>query len=396
MRLRRVATAQTKRHVCLVYDCLYPHTIGGAERWYRNLGDALAAAGHRVTYLTLRQWPEGETAQVPNVDVVAVGPRMALYGAGGNRRVLPPIVFGLGVLWHLLRHGRRYDAIHTASFPYFSLLAIGLLQPIHHYRVSVDWFEFWSFSYWTRYLGRLGGRIGWLVQGLCLRLPQNAFCFSILVARRLTAQGLRARPEILRGLCAQLPTSREPSRADPVVLFAGRHIPEKQAAAIVPALALAVAERPDLRALILGDGPARGEVLDAVDREGLGDRIDVPGFVSAETMTEHLARALCLIHPSEREGYGLVVVEAAALGTPSILVRGADNAATELVEDGVNGFVADSASPEALAEAILRVAAAGHTLRLSTAAWFGCHASSLSLASSLDRVVASYRADPAG
>ena len=28
-----------------------------------------------------------------------------------------------GVLWHLLRHGRRYDVVHTASFPYFSLLA---------------------------------------------------------------------------------------------------------------------------------------------------------------------------------------------------------------------------------------------------------------------------------
>ena len=391
-----MAASPARPHVCLVYDCLYPHTIGGAERWYRNLGDALAQAGHRVTYLTLRQWPEGETARVPNVDVVAVGPRMALYGAGGNRRVLPPLVFGLGVLWHLLRHGRRYDAIHTASFPYFSLLAIGLLRPIHRYRVAVDWFEFWSFSYWTRYLGKLGGCLGWLVQGLCLRLPQKAFCFSSLVADRLTTHGLRVRPEILRGLCAQLPVAREPAPAMATVLFAGRHIPEKRAAAIVPALGLAIQERPDLQGIVLGDGPARGEVLDAIDRAGLADRFHVPGFVPAETMTDHLARALCLIHPSEREGYGLVVVEAAALGTPSILVRGPDNAATELVEDGVNGFVVDSASPEDLSGAILRVAAAGHALRLSTAAWFSRHAAGLSLASSLDRVVVSYRADQRG
>ena len=44
--------------VCLVYDCLYPWTIGGAERWYRNLGERLAFEGHQVTYLTLRQWDE--------------------------------------------------------------------------------------------------------------------------------------------------------------------------------------------------------------------------------------------------------------------------------------------------------------------------------------------------
>ena len=35
--------------VCLVYDCLYPFTIGGAERWYRNLAERLAASGHEVT-----------------------------------------------------------------------------------------------------------------------------------------------------------------------------------------------------------------------------------------------------------------------------------------------------------------------------------------------------------
>ena len=46
--------------VCLVYDCLFPHTVGGAERWYRNLGERLAADGHEVTYLTLRQWDRGD------------------------------------------------------------------------------------------------------------------------------------------------------------------------------------------------------------------------------------------------------------------------------------------------------------------------------------------------
>ena len=53
---------------------------------------------------------------------------MELY-AHGRRRLLPPIVFGAGVLLHLLRRGRRYDVVHTASFPYFSLLAAGALQP---------------------------------------------------------------------------------------------------------------------------------------------------------------------------------------------------------------------------------------------------------------------------
>src|SRR5205807_2622809 len=122
--------------------------------------------------------------------VLCVGPRMALY-ARGRRRILPPLVFGLGVFAHLLRHGRRYDVVHTASFPYFSLLAAAALRPLARYRLTVDWYEVWSRSYWRDYLGPVGGAIGYLVQLLCARLPQRAFCFSRLHAARLREQGRR-------------------------------------------------------------------------------------------------------------------------------------------------------------------------------------------------------------
>jgi glycosyltransferase involved in cell wall biosynthesis len=106
--------------ICVIYDCLFPFTVGGAERWYRNLAERLAADGHEVTYLTLRQWDRGAAPQIDGpVRVIAVGPRMALYTESGRRRILPPLAFGLGVLWHLLRHGRRYDIVHTCAFPYF-------------------------------------------------------------------------------------------------------------------------------------------------------------------------------------------------------------------------------------------------------------------------------------
>src|SRR6476469_811866 len=166
--------------ICIVYDCLFPYTVGGAERWYRNLAQRLAADGHEVTYLTLRQWPRGEGGDVPGVRVVAAGPRMRLYREAGQRRIAPPLAFGAGVLWHLARHGRAYDVVHTASFPYFSLLAAALARRLHGFRLVVDWHELWSREYWREYLGELGGRVGWAVQGACLRVPQHAFCFSQL------------------------------------------------------------------------------------------------------------------------------------------------------------------------------------------------------------------------
>jgi glycosyltransferase involved in cell wall biosynthesis len=376
--------------ICIVYDCLFPYTVGGAERWYRNLSERLAAEGHDVTYLTLRQWATGERGEVDGVRVVSAGPRMELYAPSGRRRVLPPLVFGAGVLGHLLRHGRRYDVVHTASFPYFSLLAAALVRRLGRFRLVVDWHELWSREYWLEYLGPLGGRIGLAVQALCLRVPQRAFCFSNLHARRLREAPVNGELSVLEGEYAGSLEPHDPVPAEPVVVFAGRHIPEKRVPTLVPALALARKRIPELRGEIYGDGPERDEVVRLRAESGLDGALEVHGFVAAERVEQALRRAMCMVLPSSREGYGLVVVEAAALGTPSVVVAGPDNAAVDLVHDGENGFVAPSDSPEDLAAAIERVHDGGHALRERTAAWFRANARRLSLESSLERVVAVY------
>jgi glycosyltransferase involved in cell wall biosynthesis len=388
MRILQLSAAAMR--ICLVYDCLFPYTVGGAERWYRNLGERLAADGHEVVYLTLRQWDRGERGEVPGVEVVAVGPRMCLYAEGGRRRILPPLVFGLGVLWHLLRHGSRYDVVHTASFPYFSLLAAAALRPLRRFRLVVDWFEVWSREYWDEYLGPVGGRVGDAVQTLCLRVPQRAFCFSRLYERRLRDRRVSSEPTLLEGLYSGPFEAREPVPAEPVVVFAGRHIPEKRVPALVPALALARERIPELRGEVYGDGPEHGEVLRLRSELGLDGALDVHGFVEAGRVEAALSRALCMVLPSRREGYGMVVVEAAALGTPSVVVADPDNAATDLVSPGENGYVAPSASPADLAAAIERVHAEGNALRERTAAWFESNAERLSLEGSLKRVLESY------
>jgi glycosyltransferase involved in cell wall biosynthesis len=377
--------------ICVIYDCLFPHTVGGAERWYRNLAERLASAGHEVTYLTLRQWDRDAPPVVDGpVRVIAVGPRMALYTDGGRRRILPPLVFGLGVLWHLLRNGRRYDVVHTCAFPYFSLLAASALRPLQRYGLVVDWFEVWSRSYWHDYLGGLQGLIGALVQRTCAAVPQRAFCFSELHAARLRAEGLRGEVTVLRGLYAGplKPASARP--ADPLVLFAGRLIPEKRVTLGVAAVALAAQRIEGLRGVFYGDGPERDALHEAIAEHGAESIISAPGFADAALVEADMRRALCMLLPSRREGYGMVVVEAAAHATPSIVVAGEDNAATELVEDGVNGVLVQSAEPEAIAAAIVRVHEAGMALRESTAAWFVEHAGELSLESSLAKVLASY------
>ncbi len=378
--------------ICLIYDCLFPYTIGGGERWFRALGERLADAGHSVDYLTLRQWDRGELPTAgPGVRVIAVGPRMDLY-VNGRRRILPPLVFGVGVLWHLLRNRRSYDVVHTSSFPYFSLLAAAAIRPLARYRLVVDWFEVWTLDYWREYLGPLAGRTGWLIQRACAAIPQRALCLAHKHAVRLTGEGLRSEPVVIRrGLYGRAPQRASALAAEPVVVFAGRLIPEKRAASIIPAVKLAREVVPGLRAVIFGEGPEHDRILEDIVRHDCAEFVRAPGFVPERELRDTLARALCLLLPTRREGLGTVVLEAASAGVPSIVVEGPDNGATELIVHGSNGFIAPSSSPQDLAGAIAAVYRGGDRLREETLAWYATHAHELSLEGSLATVLDLYR-----
>jgi glycosyltransferase involved in cell wall biosynthesis len=365
--------------------------VGGAERWYRDLAERLCAEGHDVTYLTLRQWKRGERAEIDErVRVVTAGPHLALYTDSGRRRILPPLVFGVGVFMHLLRHGRRYDVVHTCAFPYFSLLAAWSLRALMGFGLVVDWFEVWSRSYWRDYLGGVGGRIGELIQRACARVPQRAFCFSELHAERLREEHLNGPITVLRGLYAGSAQPATAHPAEPIVLFAARLIPEKQVTLAVAAMAQAARRIEGLKGEFLGAGPERAALDAAIVEHGLQGMLTARGFAATETVDAEMRRATCMLVTSRREGYGLVVVEAAARGTPSVVVAGEDNAATELIEEGVNGTIATHNDPQAVADAIVRVHEAGLAMRESTVRWFAENADWLSLESSLRTVLESY------
>jgi glycosyltransferase involved in cell wall biosynthesis len=131
-------------------------------------------------------------------------------------------------------------------------------------------------------------------------------------------------------------------------------------------------------------------VLRLIAELGLSQLVSAPGFVSGEQVSRELATAACLALPSSREGYGLVVIEAAAVGTPSVVIRDPDNAAVELVEHEVNGVICEQATPEALAQGIGAVLGSGQRMSASTAAWFHRHVDDLSIERSLRQVLGVY------
>ncbi len=385
----RTCPVRTLR-ICLIYDHLYPQTVGGAERWMRDLATRLAAAGHDVTYLTMQHWPADDPPRLDGVRILGLTEPGNVY-RDDRRTLVAPLRFGFAVARHLARHGADYDVVHTGSFPYFPLLGAAASRRRRGYALVVDWYEVWSREYWHRYAGRVVGTIGWLVQKLCVRTRHTAHCMSQLHARRLVEAGYRGPVTMLPGLYAGPTEPLGAGLVDPdLVLYAGRHVREKRVDALVRAFELARRRRPGLRLELYGDGPERPRIETLVRELDLSAAVEIRGRRPEEEVASAMARAACVATASEREGYGLIVVEAAARGTPSVVVADPENAAVELVAAGVNGAVASSASAKDLASAILGVVEAGARLRDSTVQWFVANADRLRIDRSLDLVVEEY------
>lgn len=379
--------------IALVYDCLYPHTVGGAERWLRELALALATE-HDVTYVTRRQWRRGENP-IPGVRCLSVAPGGPLYTEAGRRRLAPALSFGAGCFLHFVRNRQRYDIVHCLSYPYVPLLGVrAALVGTRGPAVYCEWLECLSDGWWRAYGGRLGGAAGRLLQRLCIRLSPAAFAFSDLTESRLRAAGFSGPLHRLGGLWAGAAPPPGDGQREELVVFAGRHMPDKGVDLLPDAIHHARCFRPELRAVIAGDGPLRERVRGRVEELGLAGSVSVPGFLDRPELEALYGRAGCVVAPSLRDGFGMVVAEGAAAGTPVVVCRSPDSAAGELVEEGVNGAFASRAAPPEVGEAIVRVLDGGEELRARTRSWFEENRGRLSMADSIAQVKRLYAATP--
>jgi glycosyltransferase involved in cell wall biosynthesis len=101
---------------------------------------------------------------------------------------------------------------------------------------------------------------------------------------------------------------------------------------------------------LVGDGPLRQTLEDAVQRHGLEDSVRFAGWMSSQDVRGELLRSRALVLPSFAEGLPVAIMEALALGRPAISTY--VGGIPELVENGVSGWLVPAGSLDSLVEAI--------------------------------------------
>lgn len=309
---------------------------GGAECYAWQMATAFARAGARVRYVTARAPGQDRTGRHDGVDVVRLGGRFTVY----------PRVLG----WLLARRlrgdvpGLVLDCQN--GIPFFTPVVLPRRVPVlcimHHVHTAQFGVHFPAWMAWT----------GRLLEGPVARVVYRRHACVAVSPSTIGAMRDRLRwtgdiyliPNGSPEPADTEPADTEPAHPGPAgtknLVWVGRLVAHKRVELIVP-----LADR-GFAIDVIGRGPAEAAL---VGRHG---NITVHGYLPGPAKTRLVARSLLHLSTSQGEGWGLSVLEAAALGVPTVAydVEGLRDS----IRDGETGWLVKDG--EELADVVERAA----------------------------------------
>jgi glycosyltransferase involved in cell wall biosynthesis len=322
---------------------------GGAENFTEEIGRRRVGLGHEVTIFA--SFFDGCTPQTSNSG-------MTIFRDGGKYTVYSK------ARSFARHHSNEFDIIvdeiNTVPFQMHKVSPSTPLVALIHQLAREVWF------YETRFpLSALGYYVlePWWLHGY-----RNIRTITVSPSTKddLVNLGFKDVRIVHNGINVVPLDSIPHKEGVPIIIFLGRLVRSKLPDHAVKAFELIRASFPDAELWVLGDGYLRNKL----ELRANGGGIRFFGRVNEREKFDLLKRAHVLLAPSVREGWGISVIEANAMGTPAV---GYDvPGLRDSIVDGVTGFLADRLSPESLAKAtreILSDSMKAETLSRSALEW---------------------------
>lgn len=325
-----------------IYDCVYPLSKGGAEKRIATYAQILHDAGHDTTCVSMDMLEQENSAE--RLTYVKCCPKLRLYKRNGNRSILSSFIFGLSVFWFVIRR-RDVNIIDSEIFPYFPVLfaRLALLITKKDTILVGYWSEYLGENYWRKnfwFFWRIGVMLEYLCFVSCDRIIANSdFTHKNLKKKflgRETPIDMLPPVSIDMKLIATIPDCKK----NYDIVYYGRIIWHKNVEHVVAVVESLVISGYGVRALIIGEGQDAPKIDMLIREKKMQQHIDRCDFFDVyEDLIAKIKSARVMIQPSEREGFGITIVEANACGLPVFVVDYPNNAAKELIIEGQNGFV---------------------------------------------------------
>lgn len=308
-------------------------TMEHAKRWVR--------AGHTVTWITSGYKGFKKREVIDGVMII--------------RRVGSWTIYPYGLLYTFL-NANKFDLIidEVHGIPFFALL--GTKKPVIVFIHEIAG-EIWNYMFPFPV-----NKIGQFLESQYFRLYRNALFWtdSPSMARELTDHGIpqknittifcpvTMKKDILKKL------NQVKKEDKPTFLFVSRLVQMKGIEEVIKSFSFIVKEEPASKLWIVGGGEKSytALLLSMMKEYGISDHVTLFGKVTEEKKYTLMKRSHILLHASVKEGWGLVVLEAALCGTPAVVYN--VTGLRDVVKHGITGIVISSNSPLDMArEALL-------------------------------------------
>jgi len=308
---------------------------GGAETHVYEIFGRLARRGYAITHLTSSFPGCAQEEEIAGIRVRRLG-RIPVYYPR--------------VLWETARQTRagRFDVVVEClnKVPFYSptYSAAPVLALCHHLFGEVAFQQVpWPVAATVWASERL-------IPPLYRACPFVAISESS--RRDLVARGLPAERIVVShpGIAKPAHQADPGARREPGVIYVGRLEVYKKIDVMLRAMAKLSEGFPNAPIVIAGRGPARPALEKLAQELGLGERTRFVGFVTDAERDALLAEARVCVCPSEKEGWGLTVMESNALGTP-VVATDADGL-RDSVRHGETGFLVPDEDIDGFAQRI--------------------------------------------
>jgi glycosyltransferase involved in cell wall biosynthesis len=308
---------------------------GGAEVHIAEIAERLASRGFESTLAACSFRGAAERERVGALDVWRLGPLPIYYPR---------------VAWACARETRRgrFDVVveHLNKVPFFSpmLSRVPVLAVAHH---LFGRSAFLQVSWPVASVVVMAEKMIPVLYRRTRFVAVSESTQADLICRGVRSEDVRViHNGISRGLGSPVLASRRGSH----VVYFGRLEPYKRVDVLLRAAALLRERIPGLEIEIMGRGSDRPRLERLAQELGIAGRTRFHGFVGDAARDEVLARARVCVCPSEKEGWGLTVIEANALGTP--VVASDAPGLRDSVRHGETGFLAPPGDVDAFAARI--------------------------------------------
>ncbi|WP_067130315.1 glycosyltransferase family 4 protein [Microtetraspora malaysiensis] len=296
---------------------------GGAEEYAWQVSRFLVGEGALVHFVTSREPGQRAAERRDDIELRRMGNRY--------------LVYLLVSLWLLLRR-RRFDLVIDSmnGIPFFAPLVVArrtaVVSLVHHVHDR----QFYAF--FPRWLAW----IGCFVEGPVARVVyRNRTTVTVSESSRdeLRAR-LRWRAPIVvipNGSPVVRPIADMPVRGEPALVYVGRLVGHKRIDRVVDLAADLRAAWPGLAVHVVGRGPELDPLARRARERGVTERVRLHGYLAEPEKNAVIKAAVLNVTASEFEGWGLTVIEAAALGVPTVAYDVAG--LRDSVNDGVTGWL---------------------------------------------------------